>query len=206
MDRARHDCGLADTGARLIGQLSKGYQQRVGIAQAIVHRPEVLILDEPTAGLDPNQLSAVRALIRWLAHGRGVILSSHILPEIEAVASRVVILHEGRKVCDEPLTGRDDNATVIEVGFIDPPAAAELEALAGVRAAEPIGHARWALYVEPGPDQRAAIAAAAVARGWGLTELGARTHDLQARFAALTTGRADPASSVTATDRPRACA
>ena len=83
---------------RLIGSLSKGYQQRVGIAQAIVHDPELIILDEPTAGLDPNQMRDIRTLIRELGAKRSVILSTHILSEVEAVCDRVQILHEGRLV------------------------------------------------------------------------------------------------------------
>ncbi|CAN0506056.1 unnamed protein product, partial [Phaeothamnion confervicola] len=98
--RARQRCGLQDVGARLISHLSKGYQQRVGIAQAIVHEPQVLILDEPTAGLDPGQIRDVRELIRELGRDRAVIVSTHILPEVRALATRIMILHQGRVVHD----------------------------------------------------------------------------------------------------------
>ncbi len=91
-------CGLADVAKKLIGALSKGYQQRVGIAQAIVHRPDVVILDEPTVGLDPNQIREIRNLIRELGRDRSVILSTHILPEVESVCDRVQILHHGATV------------------------------------------------------------------------------------------------------------
>jgi ABC-2 type transport system ATP-binding protein len=98
LDRVTKRCGLGDSGNRLIGSLSKGYQQRVGIAQAIIHDPEVIILDEPTAGLDPNQIREIRALIRELGHDRSVIVSTHILPEVESVCDRVQIVNDGRTV------------------------------------------------------------------------------------------------------------
>ena len=98
LDRATKRCGLDDNGNRLIGSLSKGYRQRVGIAQAIIHDPEVIILDEPTAGLDPNQVREIRTLIRELGTDRSVIVSTHILPEVESVCDRVQIINEGRTV------------------------------------------------------------------------------------------------------------
>jgi ABC-2 type transport system ATP-binding protein len=98
LDRVTKRCGLGDNGNRLIGSLSKGYQQRVGIAQAIIHDPEVIILDEPTAGLDPNQIREIRTLVRELGTDRSVIVSTHILPEVESVCDRVQIVNEGRTV------------------------------------------------------------------------------------------------------------
>jgi ABC-2 type transport system ATP-binding protein len=98
LDMVTERCGLGDTGDRLIGSLSKGYQQRVGIAQAIIHDPDVIILDEPTAGLDPNQIREIRNLIRELGAERGVIVCTHILPEVESVCDRVQIVNEGRTV------------------------------------------------------------------------------------------------------------
>jgi len=108
VDRALERCGLADVSRRVIGTLSKGYRQRVGLAQAIVHEPPVLILDEPTVGLDPIQIVEIRQLIVDLAGGDGdsqhtVILSTHILPEVEAICRRVVMINEGRKTVDAPL-------------------------------------------------------------------------------------------------------
>ncbi|HXD51561.1 MAG TPA: ABC transporter ATP-binding protein, partial [Burkholderiales bacterium] len=96
-------CGLADVAKKLIGTLSKGYQQRVGIAQAIVHKPDVVILDEPTVGLDPNQIREIRNLIRELGRDRSVILSTHILPEVESVCDRVQILHHGTTVFNDTI-------------------------------------------------------------------------------------------------------
>ena len=108
VERALERCGLADVSRRVIGTLSKGFRQRVGLAQAIVHEPPVLILDEPTVGLDPIQIGEIRQLIADLASGDGatqhtVILSTHILPEVEAICRRVVMINEGRKTVDAPL-------------------------------------------------------------------------------------------------------
>ena len=101
--RARERCGIQDVGKRLIGSLSKGYQQRVGIAQAVIHEPDVVILDEPTVGLDPNQIREIRSLIRELRDQHSVILSTHILPEVEAVCDRVEIMHKGAIVFSDSI-------------------------------------------------------------------------------------------------------
>ena len=105
VERALERCGLKDVGNREIRQLSKGYRQRVGLAQAIVHDPKVLILDEPTVGLDPIQIREIRALIGDLAAtgGQTVLLSTHILPEVEAICQRVILLHRGRKALDQSM-------------------------------------------------------------------------------------------------------
>jgi ABC-2 type transport system ATP-binding protein len=108
VDRALERCRLGDVRRRVIGALSKGYRQRVGLAQAIVHDPPVMILDEPTVGLDPTQIREIRTLIGELASARDgkartVILSTHILPEVEAICRRVIIMHRGRKALDAPI-------------------------------------------------------------------------------------------------------
>ena len=104
----KQQCGLTEMGQRLIGNLSRGYQQRIGIAQAIIHSPAVVILDEPTAGLDPNQIVEIRTLIRDLGQDHSVILSTHILSEVQGVCDRVMILHNGDLVLDTPAAGIDD--------------------------------------------------------------------------------------------------
>jgi len=106
VDRALERCGLADVRSRVIGTLSKGYRQRVGLAQAIVHDPPVLILDEPTVGLDPIQIGEIRALIAELASGDAqhtVVLSSHILAEVSAICRRIIMINQGRKTVDAPI-------------------------------------------------------------------------------------------------------
>lgn len=109
IQQAKERCGLTDVGRKLVGQLSKGYQQRVGIAQAIVHEPPVVILDEPTNALDPLQIREVRTLVRSLARQHSVLFSSHSLAEVEAVCDRVLIIHQGRLAADEPLTTLQNN-------------------------------------------------------------------------------------------------
>jgi ABC-2 type transport system ATP-binding protein len=103
VDRVLDTCGLEEVRSRRIGNLSKGFRQRVGVAQALLGDPEVLILDEPTIGLDPNQIVEVRGLIRKLSENHTVILSTHILPEVTQICSRVVIIHRGKIVADDSL-------------------------------------------------------------------------------------------------------
>ena len=103
VDRVLATCGLGEVCSRRIGNLSKGFRQRIGVAQALLGDPEVLILDEPTIGLDPNQIVEVRGLIRKLSENHTVVLSTHILPEVTQICSRVVIIHRGRIVADDSL-------------------------------------------------------------------------------------------------------
>src|SRR5262249_43194737 len=139
---AKQRCGLADTGRKLIGTLSKGYQQRVGIAQAIVHQPDVIILDEPTIGLGPSQIrelrEVIRALIRELGGSQSVILSTHILPEVEAVCDRVQILHHGNLVYGDTIAALKQmhSGSTVLVGLRRAPPLAELAAAPGVASAE----------------------------------------------------------------------
>lgn len=188
---AKQDCGLADVGARVIGNLSKGYQQRVGIAQAILHRPDVVILDEPTVGLDPNQIRAIRSLITTLGKQHSVLLSSHILPEIQATCSRVVIIHHGLMVYDQSMDKIDgDNTTLITVGLRNPPSTQTLAGLADVRQATPLDNNLWQLHCAANSDPREAIAAQANSQGWGLFELHVRRRTLEEIFAELTSKEA----------------
>lgn len=110
-------CGLTGMENRLIGKLSKGYQQRIGIAQAIIHEPQVIILDEPTVGLDPNQVREIRGLIRELGSARSVMLSTHILPEVESVCDRVHIMYQGRIVFDETMINMKQRGMSLEAWF-----------------------------------------------------------------------------------------
>ena len=186
--RARARCGLADVGGRLIAHLSKGYQQRVGIAQAIVHEPSVLIFDEPTAGLDPIQIRDMRELIRELGRDRGIMVSTHILPEIRALASRIVILHHGRVVHDAPV--RNDGR--VRARFRYDPGAAVLAAMAGVAGVQASANG-WLLTVSEAEAAAEALAIHAVGAGWGLLELDPHHDDLEALFVQLTSG-GDPAA------------
>jgi ABC-2 type transport system ATP-binding protein len=188
--RARTACGLESVARRNIGNLSKGYQQRVGIAQAIIHRPPVVILDEPTVGLDPIQIREIRALITELGKSHSVILSSHILPEIQAVCSRVVIINAGRVVYDQPMeTAMSKAFDTVIAAFRAPPESGQLISLKSVTGVEALGEGRFRLRVAPGSDPRAAIAEIAVQKGWGLIELRAELKTLEEIFVELTSLR-----------------
>lgn len=189
---AKRDCGLEEVSKRLISNLSKGYQQRVGLAQAIIHRPPVIILDEPTVGLDPIQIREIRSLIADLGRNHSVILSSHILPEIQAVCSRVMIISRGRAVYDEPLTATEHaRFDTVEVALRQPPPLAQLRDIAGVAEVQALpGGARFAVRVQSGQDPREALASAAAQGHWGLFELRAVTRSLEDIFVELTSGDA----------------
>src|SRR5512142_879631 len=119
LDQAKQRCGLRDCGKKLIGTLSKGYQQRVGIAQAIIHNPAVVVLDEPTVGLDPAQIRDIRSLIRELGNSSSVILSTHLLNEAESLCDRVIILKQGRLIYSgssaEMLTNRNMEEAFMQI-------------------------------------------------------------------------------------------
>lgn len=181
--RASARCGLQDVSARLIRSLSKGYQQRIGIAQAIVHEPEVVILDEPSVGLDPRQLQEIRALVKALAAERAVVLSSHLLAEVESTCTRVAILHQGQLVHEGPVaTGQLQLVLVLRDTAVQP---AQLAAIDGVLAVSAHGAGRWVLEVR-GEQVAEAIARAALDGQWGLRRLEALTSPLEAKFLALT--------------------
>lgn len=192
------ECGLEQVGDRLIGRLSKGYRQRVGIAQALVHRPEVLILDEPTIGLDPRQIIEIRQLIRGLAGQRTVIVSTHILPEVSMVCSRALIINQGRVVAadtPENLTARLQKGMRIQVQVRAQQWAQVEQALQGLQ-----GVSRVSLDREVGPDVRAylvestdrwdiraRLAKEIIGRGWELLELHAVEMSLEDIFLQLVT-------------------
>ena len=181
-------CGLTDCGARLVGSLSKGFQQRVGIAQAIIHNPDVVILDEPTVGLDPLQIREIRALIRELREGRSVILSTHILPEVETVCDRVEIMHQGRFVYSDSIAALDrfTRGLALHVAFRRPPQIDLLRDLPGVTSVEPTSELAFTLSRDPHRDPTDAIVSQSVAENWGLYEIGPVHSRLEDVFMQLT--------------------
>ncbi|MDE3090713.1 MAG: ABC transporter ATP-binding protein [Chloroflexota bacterium] len=194
IERAMDLTNIADRADTLIGKLSKGYRQRVGIAQAIVHEPQVLILDEPTIGLDPKQIIEVRHLIKSLAGEHTVLLSTHILPEVSQVCTRVLIINEGKIVAEdtpEHLTARVRGAERVFLQVAQPKAEipTELEKIKGVLGVKPQDRDKGVYEIETnlGTDRRADIAALAVQRGWGVLELRPVSLSLEEVFLQLTT-------------------
>lgn len=189
LGKAKERCGLTEVGKRLIGNLSKGYQQRVGIAQAIIHSPDLVILDEPTVGLDPIQIREIRQLIRDLGREHSVILSTHILPEVQSVCDRVQIINKGKLVMADSIEGlgRRMTASAVIVRLQNAPSTGELETLPGITAVEALGEARFRLHHVPAQDPIEALVERAVAQRWGLCELMPERLSLEQVFVDITT-------------------
>lgn len=188
---AMSQCHIERRARQVIGTLSKGYRQRVGLAQALLHRPEVLILDEPMIGLDPRQIIDVRGLIRELGEDRAILLSSHVLPEISQVCTRVLIIHQGRIVAEgspEGLTVRLQGETRMSVRLARPSADARqaLAAIAGMQSVEVCEDDRYEIVAAPQADVRDAVSRAVVEGGWGLLELRPVGMSLEEIFLQLT--------------------
>ena len=192
MERTR----IADVAGKHCGKLSKGYRQRVGLAQALLHNPEVLILDEPTAGLDPKQIIETRRLIKELGGDHTVILSTHILPEVSQTCHRIVIINKGRVVAvDTPdnLTARlrGSETMYVQVDGMGSDAATALSSVPGVTRVS-VSDTRetvagYEVESESGRDVRRELAATVVGRGWGLLELRPMRMSLEEIFLQVTT-------------------
>jgi len=187
-------CGLKEVEKKIIGTLSKGYRQRVGLADALLHEPDLLILDEPTIGLDPNQIRQVRELIKNLGKQHTILLSTHILPEVEMTCSRVIIIHKGRiEACDTPenLLGqiRQAGGVLVEANTGNDNGAEELKKISGVRDVTMDGDGDWKVFslrVESGVDVREEVFRLAAARRWSVRELTQRRATLEDVFVELT--------------------
>jgi ABC-2 type transport system ATP-binding protein len=192
-------CGLGDVAGKLVGELSKGFRQRVGLAQAMLHDPDIVILDEPTSGLDPNQIVEIRSLIKEIGREKTVILSTHILPEVQATCSRVVIISDGKLVADgtpDQLRARERGGryrVVVESNGVPKEAIRDqLARLAGVTRCELVtgeeGSHAFAVDAASANDLRKPIFRAAVDNRWTLLELARESASLEDVFRHLTIG------------------
>jgi ABC-2 type transport system ATP-binding protein len=190
LDLVLQRCDLTDVRHRIIGNLSKGYQQRVGIAQAIIHQPAVVILDEPSVGLDPIQVRKIRELIKQLSQQHSVILSTHILPEVQAVCNRVQIIQQGKLVFSDTMENINSSAqdNQLLVAFERPPAAHQLQAIDGISAVSALGAGRFRLQIENSQPLGERISQVALTQHWGLQELYREKQTLEQIFIELTSG------------------
>lgn len=181
--------GLTKESHKKLGQLSKGYRQRAGLAAALLHDPEVLILDEPTTGLDPNQLVEIRNLIKEIGAEKTVMLSTHIMQEVEVLCSRVIIIHNGKIVADRPTADlKDLQASKLYTAEFDREfTRTELKKIPGVKDARPLGENRWEIEALPGQgDVRSDIFKFAVQREAAVLEMKQQEQKLEQIFQKLT--------------------
>jgi ABC-2 type transport system ATP-binding protein len=197
-------CGLGDERRAIIGRLSKGYRQRVGLADALIHEPRLLILDEPTIGLDPRQVRQIRALIRRLSSQHTILLSTHILSEVEMVCERVLILNKGRIVASDrtdDLVGlmRGDPRVVLETKGPSAEIAAGLASVAGVVRVRQEPGGDWCRFVcecQPGSDPRPELFKLVASNNWLLRELSSERRRLEDVFVEITSGSGSDAWDV----------
>jgi len=178
--------GLSPESHKKIEQLSKGYRQRVGLASALLHDPEILILDEPTTGLDPNQLTEIRHIIRELGKHKTVLLSSHIMQEIQAVCDRVIVLHKGNIVLDKKMSQLKDKQQVIEVAFDFRVEERLLQQIPKIKTTENVYDFLYTLTFDTEEDMRPAVFDFASANGLKILQINHKHKDLEQLFSELT--------------------
>jgi len=191
VDRVLEQCGLGEVRQRIIGRLSKGYQQRVGLAQAMIHDPKILILDEPTIGLDPIQIIEIRKLIQELGTARTILLSSHILPEVTQLCQRVIIINEGEIVAMDSLEGlnasmRHTRQLELKVRHPANGIQSKLEALDKVISVQMRGRDLFVIECKPDAHLQDEVARLALDQLWGIEELKPMTLTLEDIFLKLT--------------------
>jgi ABC-2 type transport system ATP-binding protein len=190
-------CGLESVRKKIISTLSKGYQQRVGIAQAIIHSPAVIVLDEPTVGLDPTQIRDIRNLIRELGNTSSVILSTHLLSEVESVCDRVEILHHGRLIYSDSSRQMQDygQASGFIITLRQPPELSELQAIPGVTSAEPLSGNQFRILHTPEDNPTSLVLSQAACHDWQLeqlTPLHATLEDIFVKITGDESAKKDP--------------
>ncbi|QNF34169.1 gliding motility-associated ABC transporter ATP-binding subunit GldA [Adhaeribacter swui] len=182
-------CGLTVERRKKIGSLSKGYRQRVGLAQALIHNPQVLILDEPTTGLDPNQLSEIRSLIKQIGQEKTVLFSTHIMQEVSAICDRVVIINNGKIVADSDVAslnslGQQEIATLVE--FESPVEVSLLQGVPGVQEVQHVKEYTYRIISTKNMDIRSAVFSLAATHSWSLVGLRQEERSLEKIFQSLT--------------------
>lgn len=199
-------CGLENVWLQQIRTLSKGYKQRVGLAQAILHDPDVLILDEPTGGLDPNQIIEIRELIRELGRDRTVLFSSHIMQEVQALCSRVIIINSGQIIVDDLMENLDSyiegyNKVVLEVEAVEPDFSPWLERFPEVQldsVAQKTDVCRLEFLTLPQVDIRKDLSSFAIGQGWQIVSIYQEKQSLESIFHELTSGGSGDADEIDA--------
>jgi len=188
INRTKERCGLSEVADRLIVNLSKGFQQRVGIAQAILHNPEVIVLDEPTVGLDPLQIREIRSLIRELGQDHGVILSTHILTEVQESCSHVQIIHQGQLILNETIAGlnRQMDTGTLQITTRLVPDINSLLTLPGISSIETMSENRIKIHHSVTANPAEQIAEHIITAGWGLQELTPIKRSMEDIFISLT--------------------
>jgi ABC-2 type transport system ATP-binding protein len=186
--QTRQRCGLEAVGKKIIGTLSKGYQQRVGIAQAIIHSPAVIVLDEPTVGLDPTQIRGIRSLIRELGDTHSVILSTHLLSEVESVCNRVEIMQHGKLIYGDTSAHMQQHGSVsgFIIGLRNPPPLNVLEGIVGISHVEQLSTTQFRVLHTPGSDPKGALLTLAEQQGWQLEQLTPLQATLEEVFVNIT--------------------
>jgi ABC-2 type transport system ATP-binding protein len=181
-------CGLGREQNKKIETLSKGYRQRVGLAQALIHNPEVLILDEPTTGLDPNQILEIRKLIKDISRDKTVIFSTHIMQEVQALCNRVLVINQGILVADDQLANllQHQQGAAIRVEFEQPVEVSRFSAIAGVREVADLGNNTYRIHAAEGVDLRPELFRFAADHNLSLVGLKQEEHSLENIFRALT--------------------
>lgn len=187
--RVKQRCGLTETGNRLIANLSKGFQQRVGLAQAIIHSPDIVILDEPTVGLDPIQIREIRELIRELGKEHCIIISTHILPEVQALCDTVQIINKGQIVLKDSVESlaRYMQTTSLTLAMKRPPALDSLSQISDIIEVEQLKDERFCLHYLPEKNPAEEIVKLSVKNDWGLVELSPHRRSLEDIFVDITT-------------------
>jgi ABC-2 type transport system ATP-binding protein len=197
LEEAKQRCGITHFSKRVIGNLSGGYKQRVGIAQAIIHRPKLVVLDEPTNGLDPNQIIEVRSLIREIAADRAVIFSTHILSEVQLLCRDIIMIEQGRLVFSDTMDAFNNyiEPHSLVLHLQQPPSEDQLLAIPGITRVDYLSERKLRLYFDGDQDVTKRVIAASVREGWDLLEINLDKSSIDEIFAQLSNKSVKPVNT-----------